>query len=255
MLRKTLSAVIPLYFNFKKIKLKIISHKVVISGPFVGMKYVSQSIGSAYVCKILGTYEKEIQEYVLAPQLSSFDVFINIGSGEGYYAVGVAINNPNLNVIAFESNKIGRTLIKQLALLNKVEDKVQIYGQCKTPLLESVLVSDKRIMLLIDVEGDEIELLHSKMVNKLRFVTILVEIHDFIDNSLGDTLYENYRKTHFIEIIHIKKRRTSDFPLSFNWFQMAFFRITNQKKNIILSMDERRPNQLRWFYLEPRDSF
>ena len=111
MLRKTLSAVIPLYFNFKKIKLKIISHKVVISGPFVGMKYVSQSIGSAYVCKILGTYEKEIQEYVLAPQLSSFDVFINIGSGEGYYAVGVAINNPNLNVIAFESNISFTTLL------------------------------------------------------------------------------------------------------------------------------------------------
>jgi hypothetical protein len=63
----------------------------IINGPFKGMKYISESVGSCHMPKILGIYENEIYPTLLN-FLSNSDLFVDIGAGEGYYAVGSAIN-------------------------------------------------------------------------------------------------------------------------------------------------------------------
>ena len=61
----------------------------IINGPFKGMKYISESVGSCHMPKILGIYENEIYP-ILLNFLSNSDLFVDIGAAEGYYAVGCA---------------------------------------------------------------------------------------------------------------------------------------------------------------------
>ena len=92
----------------------------IINGPFKGMKYISESVGSCHMPKILGIYENEIYPTLLN-FLSNSDLFVDIGAAEGYYAVGSAIKYPHLNVIAYEMDKTGREYISNLKKRNNLK--------------------------------------------------------------------------------------------------------------------------------------
>src|SRR4051812_47884953 len=56
-------------------------------GPFAGMRYVP-FLHVSVPSKIYGTYELELREVVDEISRSNADLLVNIGSAEGYYAVG-----------------------------------------------------------------------------------------------------------------------------------------------------------------------
>ena len=64
--------------------------RIVLSGPFAGMKYVNQSVGSMWFPKVLGTYELELASIIRGFCLARPPSVVDIGAAEGYYAVGVA---------------------------------------------------------------------------------------------------------------------------------------------------------------------
>ena len=91
-----------LKFNFiKKLKLKRIKKLndffnnidlVVMNGPFSGMKYPSLfSHSSSIFPKIIGSYENELEPTFKNLFEKSFNTIFNIGSAEGYFAIGLAI--------------------------------------------------------------------------------------------------------------------------------------------------------------------
>jgi hypothetical protein len=84
-------------------------------GPFAGMRYIQGSVGSAYVPKLLGIYERELTTYMEEACALEFPLIADIGAAEGYYAVGMALRNPNARVIAFEMEQKGRAALKELA--------------------------------------------------------------------------------------------------------------------------------------------
>lgn len=68
----------------------------VIKGPFEGMKYPSlRAAGSALVPKLIGTYEIELTPYIMKIIEKNYSIILNIGSAEGYYAVGLALRSPS----------------------------------------------------------------------------------------------------------------------------------------------------------------
>src|ERR1700722_2566319 len=71
------------------------------TGPFAGMRYGSVSVGSAYIPKLLGIYERELSSFIEAACLKRPDLIVDVGAAEGYYAVGLAVRNPTAKVIAF----------------------------------------------------------------------------------------------------------------------------------------------------------
>src|SRR4051795_11776336 len=87
-------------------------------GPFASMRYVDNSIGSAYIPKLLGLYERELQHCIEAISCLNPELIINIGAGEGYYAVGLAICNPSSRIIAYELEPAGRCAMAQMADVN-----------------------------------------------------------------------------------------------------------------------------------------
>src|SRR4051794_35375378 len=87
----------------------------ILSGPFAGMRYLTDSVGSVLEAKLLGTYEKELHGIVSSLARKCFDLVIDIGAAEGYYAVGLARSMPSARIIAFEMTEEGQALIRQLA--------------------------------------------------------------------------------------------------------------------------------------------
>ena len=69
------------------------------AGPFAGMRYVDRSVGSCFIPKLLGTYERE-----LAPKIERIcrrqpGLVVDVGAAEGYYAVGLAMRIPEARII------------------------------------------------------------------------------------------------------------------------------------------------------------
>lgn len=222
-------------------RLRRISAGRVMAGPFAGMKYVARSIGSAYEPKLLGTYELELHPLVTNLCARKFPLIINVGAGEGYYAVGMAMRCPSANVIAFEGDHAGQELIRQAAQLNGVGDRVTIKGMCAPDDLAEFLTVIVPSLLVMDVEGGELSLLQPETIPALADCHILVELHDFIHPGLSAEIEARFRLTHRIEIIRQRGRRMDDLPLRSRWLDRWMIRLT----------DEQRPTLMDWFYMQP----
>ena len=212
-------------------------------GPFRGMRYVRSSVGSSYGAKLLGTYELELRGVI--DSLGPVPSIINVGGGEGYYAVGLALRNPAARVRAYETDPRGQGLIRQLAALNDVSDRIEVYGTCQRETLRNVLAENP--LIFMDAEGAELELLDLATLPKLADCTFLVETHEFIVPGVTDRLRERFAGTHKVLEIPTQPRTLRDLPLAFQWlFRMA------PAAYVASVLDEGRPAPMSWLYLEPK---
>ena len=109
------------------------------AGPFAGMNYVNRSCGSAYLPKLLGTYEREL--HGASEKICSMKpgLILNVGAAEGYYTVGLARRNPHARVIGFEMNLHGRQALREMTELNDVADRIEVRGQCEPADLSAAM--------------------------------------------------------------------------------------------------------------------
>ena len=148
----------------------------VVSGPFAGMEYVWRALGSAYIPKLLGIYERELAWCVEAACEARPDRIVNLGAAEGYYAVGLARRNPQARVVAFEAMEFGRNLLSEMVALNGVSERVEVRGTAGCPELRAALHGAVCPLVVCDVEGQEANLLDPATVPGLRGARILVEV-------------------------------------------------------------------------------
>src|SRR5215208_3855790 len=66
----------------------------VLSGIFAGMRYVRDAVGGQLYPKLLGTYELELVPVIQALNRKRVARIVDVGAAEGYYAVGLALCNP-----------------------------------------------------------------------------------------------------------------------------------------------------------------
>ncbi len=218
----------------------------IVSGPFLGMKYREAQIKEPHFPSLLGTHELELQPLIEQLCKKPFTDIINAGADEGYYAIGLAIRNPRARIIAFEANPERRTLIKRMAQINNVIDRVNIYGLCDVRSLSDSLSKCNKCLIVMDIEGGECILLDSFIVPKLKECHILVELHVCFFSEIGEIIYERFKDSHRITEILQKSRRVEDFRIKLSG--MAQF---IPKKFLIVNMWENRDPADKWFYLEP----
>ena len=216
-------------------------------GPFAGMRYVSNSIGSAYLPKLLGIYERELTQVMEAACARQPRLIVDIGAAEGYYAVGLALRNPQATVIAFEAEERGRAALQQMALLNGVANRLEIQGRCEPAGLQSALAQHKGALVICDVEGDEEHLLDPVVVPELKSATILAEMHDFIRPGITEEIQRRFAATHQSEQIWQQPRTRRDFP--FQTIGTALL----PRSYLDWSVSEWRPVRMSWLRLEPHD--
>jgi len=215
--------------------LRKVTQKRIFSGPFQGLFYVGDSVGSSYFPKILGIYEKELHGILEANKLDTFDKIVVIGAGEGYYAVGFA-KKWKRPVVAFEQDKKGRDLITRLALINRTEVFIKNSFEASTDTLS------KKDFILMDIEGGEEELLDRARFDAWKESVILVEVHS---NEIKEKLYERSNLTHNSFFTPVVERTLRDYP-----FKLPFARLL--KRWWWASAQEWRSDSIGWVIFEPK---
>jgi len=218
----------------------------VLSGPFRGLRYIGEAVGSILPPKLLGTYESELYPQVEALVALAPDVVVNIGAGEGYYAVGLARRLPRARILAFEADARGRELTAHVATLNGVIDRVEVRGLCALDDLKSALHGTTKPVVVIDVEGAEEILLDPAQVPGLARAAILVEVHDALVPGIGEVLLRRFAATHRHEEIWSQPRTARDLP---GFTRLAG--LTPWRAQAIRAMDEQRGGRMRWFWFVP----
>ena len=215
------------------------------SGPFAGVRYVQDSIGSAYIPKLLGIYESELAEEVESICSRKPDLIVDIGAAEGYYAVGLAVRNPSARVVAFETQPTGQAALREMARLNRVSSRVEVRGKCEPTHLTEVLTQTNAPAILCDVEGYEDRLLDPQAVPALAKATILVELHDFIVPGITEILRKRFSATHHLTHISQRTRSRKQFP----WRTLATRLLPNSYLD--WSVSEWRPARMAWLWMVP----
>lgn len=192
---------------------KIGSPQLIMQGPFKGMKYLSRSYHSMLLPKLLGTYEVELASTIERIVSGRPDLIVDLGAAEGYYAVGLAIRSPTSRVVAYELYPPARRLLRELAELNSVADRVTILGAGTWESLNQQLANATRPALICDIEGAEDELLDPKQVPALGRCVILIEVHEgYRAPRLQARLEERFAPTHEFQVIHSRAREFADLP-------------------------------------------
>jgi hypothetical protein len=98
----------------------------------------------------------------------------------------------------------------------------------------------------MDVEGAEGHLLNPRNIPGLANAHMIVEIHDYLDYTLGGTISSRLQSTHVIEEVRTQRRTFWDFhePRA-PWLRLWLLPYLKQYA------DELRPAPMRWFCCTP----
>lgn len=178
----------------------------VLSGPFQGMLYLNEIVWGPITPRWLGSYESELHPLIQQIIQRAYNCVIDVGSAEGFYAVGLARAIPNCHVYAYDIDFISRRQVRRLAQLNNVHRRITIGGYCRHSEIQATAVPHDTI-LICDIEGLESDLLNPAQCPALRTTDILVEIHDLKINPLNEeTLTERFASSHTIQRIEETSR-------------------------------------------------
>jgi hypothetical protein len=188
---------------------------VVQSGPFSGMRLArAVSWGDGDLApKLLGTYESELHDWIEDAVAARYEMVINIGCAEGFYAVGLSRRMPDAVVHAFDSDADAREACIRNARQNGAEFPVKVEGHCNHARLESLLSNPRRAFVIVDCEGCERELLNPQLVPSLRHADVLVECHDFLGRGTTEELQRRFAATHAIQMIREGGRDPNRFDI------------------------------------------
>jgi hypothetical protein len=209
----------------------------VLHGPFSGMKYPAASIQSRHsVPRLLGSYESELHEVIQAGLGYQYERVIDIGSAEGYYAVGFALKGQS-PVVVFEADARELALCKEMARVNHVESRLTARSLCNPRELRA-LTAGKRCFVLSDCEGYESELFDEPTVAALGRSDVLIEIH----LNAYEPLLARFSKTHIVQTFVATPRLGSEYS------ELACL-----GRDADLGICEYRPAGQRWLFAKSRE--
>ena len=251
MITKFLKFIIPEKYhpyNYVTRKAEFFLNGIVSKGPFKGMRYINKSY-VGFVChKVTGTYEKEIQHIIKDELLHDYDAIFDVGSAEGYYAVGMALKSKANLIVSFEGSEEGRKLQKELATLNQIENKIEIKGYCDENILMEEMLKYDDILLICDVDGYELALLDNNLNKKLNKTTMIIESHNHCYANMESDLIKRFCKTHKIESIPVRKFADyEDYPNS-----NLIYRMLPSKYKEFPIRETERADEDTWLYLKPK---
>ena len=251
MIRKFFKTIIPKkyhLYNYVTRRAEFFLNGIVHNGPFKGMLYINKAHVSFVCHKVTGTYEKEIQHIIRNELPVEYDAIFDIGSAEGYYAVGMAKFSKAKKVVSFEGSNEGRKLQTELASLNKVENQIELNGYCDEHILKQEMLKYDRILLICDVDSYELALLNNKLNKKLNETTMIIESHNHCYERMESDLINRFSHTHTIKSIPVRtKADYKDYPNP-----NLIYRILPRKYKEFPIRETERAEEDSWLYLKPK---
>ncbi len=209
-------------------------NNTVASGIAKGMQYELKSAWSSSVLnKLVGTYELE-----LLPLFEAFDqnppsIVFDIGAAEGFYAIGCLVRWPNAQLHAWEEQATSRTILHRHAVSNKVTERLTVHNACSVIELSNALKRFKPDLIIIDVEGFEMNLCTEEVMQHGNATTWVIECHSA---EIEETLKKRFQATHHIEVIRNRGESFNDIqvklPFLCTLLPQDRFRIVHERRII-----------------------
>ena len=215
-------------------------------GPFAGMRYTNAGYG-VLACKLFGTYECELWPVIKSILEIPYDRVVDVGAGDGYYAIGFALFSKAQEIIAYDAADEARNMLDEMARANGVQRRIQLKGWCTPEALEHELEGN-RCFLMMDVEGAEEQLLDPVEVPALKTTPVLFESHDILHPGVGGRVVRRFLETHEIHEIGARYRQPTDITFLPQWYVRY---IRYELFGRLLERPDK-PERMRWFYLVPR---
>ena len=157
---------------------RLIPDLTVRHGPFRGMRFPdTESTTGCLFPMILGSYERELHPLIERIVATPYTEIVNMGCGEGYYAVGLAMRIPTAMVLGYDIDSAATRLCRRLAEFNGVGSRVVVKDNCDGALF--VHQDFRRGGLVVsDREGCELQLFTERSVETLANTDVLIEVHD-----------------------------------------------------------------------------
>jgi hypothetical protein len=178
------------------------SGTTVLSGPFKGMTYAVRASEGSRSARLIGAYEASLAPVIDQIVARNYDLVIDVGCAEGYYAVGLARRMPRAKIMARDDNPKAQTLCRELAAANTVADRVKIDGRMTHA--DFAICATTRAVVICDIEGAERGLLDPTQAPGLLHADILVECHDCLQPGLSQLIAARFAATHDVQIINRK---------------------------------------------------
>ena len=202
------------------------------------MKYPEESILSRHsVPMLLGSYESELHEIINAALQRKYQLVIDVGSAEGYYAVGFALKGIS-PVLAFDADPRELALCKEMARINAVADRLTARNWCSPEALRSS-VAGGRCFVLSDCEGYETKLFDDATVEALIRSDVLIEVH----GNAYEPLLTRFSRTHTVQTVVTSPRSADDYP-----------ELASLAGDALLGVVEHREPGQCWLYASTRES-
>ncbi len=207
------------------------------AGPFLGMGIALDHVGNSPGAKLIGSYEAELHEPMGRLITSNPSVILNVGSGDGYYAVGLARALPAAQVHAFDLDPVARSRTRETAQINGVGDRINVCTNCTH---DSFI---PHALIVCDIEGAELELLNPVAASSLLTCSLLVELHDNVDPSISRQMVARFSPSHDIQLVPQSARDPAHYPAlaGFTEFERA------------MMLCEFRDKPMQWAVMTPLD--
>jgi len=170
------------------------------AGPFAGMiipertpHWDDGNSGS----KLIGHYEFELHPILDYAFWRKPKVIVNVGCGEGYYAIGLA--RMGFPVLAFDRSPEALELCREYANLNDVDVVLRL--GCVNPEELSLQDVVGHRLYVVDCEGHELELIDPGRCPQLVGSDIIVECHDFLRYGASTEIADRLAKTHRVDLV------------------------------------------------------
>jgi len=174
-------------------------------GPFAGMSFSTRSTEGARAARLLGAYEASLIPVIEEIVARDYPLIVDIGSAEGYYAVGLARRMPGARVLARDASDLAQRACRSLALENGVADRVEVGGLFSHDDFQAL---QGPRLVICDIEGAEVDLLDPDRAPSLRQTDILVECHDGLVDRATQRLTERFADSH--DITRIERALAGD---------------------------------------------
>lgn len=175
---------------------------VVQSGPFKGMAYPVRASEGSRVARLLGAYEASLHPVIETIIARAPDLVIDVGSAEGYYAVGLARRLDRTRILARDADENAQTLCRSLAEANGLAGRVEVGGLFGH--LDFDICAAGRSVVICDIEGGEDALLDPLAAPGLIRADVLVECHPGLAPGVTERLIARFAPTHRITRIDRK---------------------------------------------------
>ncbi len=186
-------------------------------GPFAGLLYPRRRGDIVHAAKLLGAYEIELHGAVERFIARAPTLVVNVGSGDGYYVVGLARRLPRATIVAVDPDPLAQRACAATAAMNHVGERISHLVRVDAAGLGALLgATPVSALALIDCEGYEDELLDPArapaLSEALARSDLVIETHDFARPGVTARLTERLSATHDVERIEVAPRELGPFP-------------------------------------------